>query len=202
MIPGRRGIETRPAGVELRIKVGHWEGDPVVGKDASGYLVTRVERVTRFARVGWSPGKEADVVARVVVVLFMEAGIPVDGIPFDNGKEFARHELIAQELREDVFFARPHHFWERGANENTNGLIRRIYPRQASFMAIGEEDLQRIDTFLNDRHRRLSRLLRSPLRAIMDALHTKGTRPPPPASSQRVALATGWRVQKTISGTI
>ena len=137
VIPGRRGIETRPAEVELRLKVGHWEGDLVVGKNGSGYLVTLVERVTRFALVGWSPGKEADAVALVIVDLFMKSGIPIDGITFDNGKEFARHELIARELHADVFFARPYHSWERGTNENTNGLIRRIYPKEASFMKFG-----------------------------------------------------------------
>ena len=154
VIPGRRGIETRPNEVELRIKVGHWEGDLVVGKNASGYLVTLVERVTRFALVGWSPSKEADAVALVIVALFMNAGIRIDGITFDNGKEFARHELIARELQADVFFARPYHSWERGTNENTNGLIRRIYPKQASFMKFGEEELRRIDIFLNDRPRK------------------------------------------------
>ena len=154
VIPGRRGIETRPAEVELRLKVGHWEGDLVVGKNGSGYLVTLVERVTRFALVGWSPDKEADAVALVIVDLFMKAGIPIDGITFDNGKEFARHELIARELHADVFFARPYHSWERGTNENTNGLIRRIYPKETSFAAFGGEDLRRIDTFLNDRPRK------------------------------------------------
>lgn len=154
VIPGRRGIETRPAEVELRIKIGHWEGDLVVGKNASGYLVTLVERVTRFALVGWSPSKEADAVALVIVDLFMKAGIPIDGITFDNGKEFARHEHIARELKADVFFARPYHSWERGTNENTNGLIRRIYPKQASFTTFGEKELRRIDTFLNDRPRK------------------------------------------------
>ena len=154
VIPGRRGIETRPAVVELRIKVGHWEGDLVVGKNGSGYLVTLVERVTRFTMVGWSPSKEADVVALVIIRLFMEANLPIDGVTFDNGKEFARHELIARALQADVFFANPYHSWERGTNENTNGLIRRIYPKESSFKDIGEEDLRRIDIFLNDRPRK------------------------------------------------
>ena len=84
----------------------------------------------------------------------MKAGISIDVITFDNGKEFARHELIARELHADVFFARPCHSWERGTNENTNGLIRRIHPKEASFAAFGGEDLRRIDTFLNDRPRK------------------------------------------------
>jgi len=154
VIPGRRGIETRPPEVELRIKVGHWEGDLVVGACATGYLVTVVERVTRYTLVGWSRTKEADEVTAVIIGLLRPVGVACTGITFDNGKEFARHDEIASALKADVFFARPYHSWERGTNENTNGLIRRLFPKSASFAAIGGADLQRIDTFLNDRPRK------------------------------------------------
>lgn len=154
LIPGRRGIETRPPEVELRVKVGHWEGDLVVGAAATGYLVTLVERVTRYTLVGWSATKEADEVKSVVIRLLAAIGVACTGVTFDNGKEFARHAEIATALKADVFFARPYHSWERGTNENTNGLIRRLYPKSESFAAIGERDLRRIDTFLNDRPRK------------------------------------------------
>jgi len=154
VIPGRRGIETRPPEVELRITVGHWEGDLVVGAGATGYLVTLVERVTRYTLVGWSATKEADEVKSVIIRLLAAVGVACTGITFDNGKEFARHAEIATALMSDVFFARPYHSWERGTNENTNGLIRRLYPKSESFAAIGEADLRRIDTFLNDRPRK------------------------------------------------
>ena len=154
VIPGRRGIETRPPEVELRITVGHWEGDLVVGAHAAGYLVTIVERVTRYTLVGWSATKEAEEVAAVVIGLLAAIGVACTGITFDNGKEFARHAEIAKALKADVFFARPYHSWERGTNENTNGLIRRLYPKSESFASIGEADLRRIDTFLNDRPRK------------------------------------------------
>lgn len=154
LIPGRRGIETRPPEVELRVKVGHWEGDLVVGANATGYLVTLVERVTRYTLTGWSATKEADEVAEVVIRLLSAIGIACTGITFDNGKEFARHAEIASALKADVFFARPYHSWERGTNENTNGLIRRLFPKSESFAGIGEAELQRIDTFLNDRPRK------------------------------------------------
>jgi IS30 family transposase len=154
VIPGRRGIETRPPEVELRITVGHWEGDLVVGANATGYLVTLVERVTRYTLVGWSATKEADEVKSVIIRLLAAVGVACTGITFDNGKEFARHVEIATALKSDVFFARPYHSWERGTNENTNGLIRRLYPKSESFAAIGEPDLRRIDTFLNDRPRK------------------------------------------------
>jgi len=154
VIPGRRGIETRPPEVELRITVGHWEGDLVVGAYATGYLVTVVERVTRYTLAGWSRTKEADEVTAVIIGLLRPIGVACTGITFDNGKEFARHDEIASALKADVFFARPYHSWERGTNENTNGLIRRLFPKSASFAAIGAADLQRIDTFLNDRPRK------------------------------------------------
>ena len=154
VIPGRRGIETRPPEVELRITVGHWEGDLVVGANATGYLVTLVERVTRYTLVGWSATKEADEVKSVIIRLLAAIGVACTGITFDNGKEFARHAEIAKALKADVFFARPYHSWERGTNENTNGLIRRLYPKSESFASIGGEDLRRIDTFLNDRPRK------------------------------------------------
>ena len=154
VIPGRRGIETRPPEVELRITVGHWEGDLVVGAYATGYLVTVVERVTRYTLVGWSRTKEADEVTAVIIRLLRSVGVACTGITFDNGKEFARHCEISSALKVDVFFARPYHSWERGTNENTNGLIRRLYPKSESFAAINAVDLQRIDTFLNDRPRK------------------------------------------------
>ena len=154
IIPGRRGIETRPPEVELRVKVGHWEGDLVVGAAATGYLVTLVERVTRYALVGWSRTKEADEVASVIIRLLASVGVACTGITFDNGKEFARHVEISAALRADVYFARPYHSWERGTNENTNGLIWRLFPKSESFAAIGEAELRRIDAFLNDRPRK------------------------------------------------
>ena len=75
-------------------------------------------------------------------------------LTLDNGKEFARHEEIARELSEGAFFAYPYHSWERGTNENTNGLIRRLHPKKSSFAEIDDEELRRIDHYLNDRPRK------------------------------------------------
>ena len=76
------------------------------------------------------------------------------GITFDNGKEFARHALIASALGVDVVFANPYHSWERGTNENTNGLIRRLLPKGASFTGLGPDGIKRLDCFVNDRPRK------------------------------------------------
>ena len=105
------------------------------GAHATGYLVTLVERVTRYTLVGWSVTKEAGAVGAGIIRLPAASGVACTGITFDNGKEFAR----------------PYHPWERGTNENTNGLIRRLCPKSVSFAAIGEADLKRIDVYLNNR---------------------------------------------------
>ena len=154
LIPGRRGIETRPAWVEQRVRGGHWEADLGVGADGSGCLVTLVERVTRFACVGWVASKDADEVAGVIISLLTAVLAACKGVTFDNGKEFARHALIASALGVDVFFANPYHSWERGSNENVNGLIRRMLPKGTSFSGLGTQGIRLLDCFVNDRPRR------------------------------------------------
>ena len=154
-IPNQRMIDTRPAEVETRQSVGHWEGDLINGAHETGNLVTLVERSTRFSLVGRTDSKEADEVTEVICGLF-ESLHPSSrlSITFDNGKEFARHEEMARRSAMDVYFARPYHSWERGTNENTNGLIRRLHPKKSSFAGIGHSELRQIDAYLNDRPRK------------------------------------------------
>ena len=135
--------------------MGHWEGDLINGTHETGNLVTLVERNTRFALVGRTDSKEAIEVTQAIRRLFepLPKASRV-GLTLDNGKEFARHEELARDTGMDVFFARPYHSWERGTNENTNGLIRRLYPKKSSFSGIGEAELRRIDEYLNDRPRK------------------------------------------------
>ena len=154
-IPNQRMIDTRPAEVETRQSVGHWEGDLINGALATGNLVTLVERNTRFSLIGRTDTKEAEEVTHAIKVKFKTLPQAVRvSLTFDNGKEFAQHEELAQALHMDVFFARPYHAWERGTNEHTNGLIRRLYPKKSSFAEIDAAELQRIDIFLNDRPRK------------------------------------------------
>lgn len=154
-IPNQRLIDTRPVEVETREKVGQWEGDLINGAHETGNLVTLVERNTRFSLIGRTDSKEADEVTRKICALFApQPKISCEGLTLDNGKEFARHEEIAKTTGMDVYFARPYHSWERGTNENTNGLIRRLHPKKSSFAGIGKAELKRIDTFLNDRPRK------------------------------------------------
>lgn len=154
-IPNQRRIDTRPAEVETRKTVGHWEGDLINGARETGNLVTLVERNTRFTLIGRTDSKEAEEVAATICRLF--AALPPVcrlSLTLDNGKEFARHEQIAREAGLSVFFAKPYHSWERGTNENTNGLVRRLHPKKSSFAEIAKEELQRIDEYLNDRPRK------------------------------------------------
>lgn len=154
-IPNQRRIDTRPAEVETRLTVGHWEGDLINGANGTGNLATEVERCTRFTLVGYTKTKEAPEVTRKMCALFKT--LPPRArlsTTLDNGKEFAHHEEIALNTGMDVYFAHPYHSWERGTNENTNGLIRRLYPKKSSFAGIGAVELKRIDAFLNDRPRK------------------------------------------------
>lgn len=154
-IKNQRRIDTRPAEVETRLTVGHWEGDLVNGANGTGNLATGVERCTRFTLVGYTKTKEATEVRRKMCALFKT--LPPKArrsATLDNGKEFSQHEDLARGAGIDVFFAHPYHSWERGSNENTNGLIRRLHPKKSSFASIGVMELKRIDTFLNDRPRK------------------------------------------------
>jgi IS30 family transposase len=154
-IPNQRRIDTRPAEVETRQTVGHWEGDLINGANGTGNLATLVERSSRFTLVGRTDSKEADEVTRKICALFKTLPSRARrSVTLDNGKEFAQHEKISRDAVLDVFFAHPYHSWERGTNENTNGLIRRLHPKKSSFAGIGRPELRRIDTFLNDRPRK------------------------------------------------
>jgi len=154
-IPNQRSIDTRPVDVQTRQSVGHWEGDLINGASQTGNLVTLVERNTRFALIGRTDSKEAREVLDEIYRLFGTLPPKVrQTTTFDNGKEFSLHEEMGRTLSMDVFFAHPYHSWERGTNENTNGLIRRLHPKKISFARIGQEELHRIDRFVNDRPRK------------------------------------------------
>lgn len=154
-IPDQRRIDTRPPEVETRQSVGHWEGDLITGAPGTGHLVTLVERKTRFSLVGRVQSKEAGEVSERIARQF--AQVPKSArltVTFDNGKEFSLHKEMARQNVMEVFFAYPYHSWERGTNENTNGLIRRLHPKRSSFADIGVAELDRIDRYLNDRPRK------------------------------------------------
>jgi IS30 family transposase len=151
-IRNRVDIDQRPSVVETRSRIGDWEADLVCGAGASGYLVTLVERVSRRVLIGFTKTKFADQVTTEILHL-LENDI-VETLTFDNGKEFAGHEHIASKLGCKCFFAKPYHSWERGANENANGLIRQYFPKKMSFAKITAANIAFVQHRLNTRPRK------------------------------------------------
>ena len=151
-IRNRVDIDQRPAVVETRKRLGDWEADLVCGAGASGYLVTLVERVSRRVLIGYTKTKFADKVTTEILRLLKNE--IVETITFDNGKEFAGHEQIATTLGCQCFFAKPYHSWERGANENTNGLIRQYFPKKMSFAKVTLDEIAFVQQRLNTRPRK------------------------------------------------
>ncbi len=153
-IKNRISIDKRPSIVDKRFRAGDFEGDLIVGKDNKGAIVTLVDRVTKLTIAKILPNKSARTTTDAIIELLQPLKEFVHTITFDNGKEFAFHEEIATKLNADVYFAHPYHSWERGTNENTNGLIRQYLPKDSSFKDVRKQDIQRIIRKLNLRPRK------------------------------------------------
>jgi IS30 family transposase len=154
-IPNRKDIDKRPAIVDEKQRIGDWEADLVVGAGASGYLVTLVDRVSKLTLIGHVSHKTSESVTEEMLRMMRPHKDFVTTITFDNGREFSRHETVALELDCDCYFAKPYHSWERGLNENTNGLIRQYLPKKVPFPPISRSYLTFIMDRLNTRPRRL-----------------------------------------------
>ena len=146
-LTGFTPISERSASAEGREEFGHWEGDTVEGKNHKGYIVTLVERKTRYTFVREVAHKTAKEVGDAVISLLEE--IPVLSLTFDRGKEFADFLRMERELKTKVYFCNAHAPWERGSNERTNGLIRRILPKGTDFTNLTAEVLHQVRTRLN-----------------------------------------------------
>ena len=147
-------IEQRPAIVEARQRIGDWEGDTVVGRGHTGVLVTLVERCTRYTLVRHLPNREAAPVSAAILAMLRPHKAQCLTLTFDNGKEFADHVFFGNCLEADVFFAHPYHSWERGTNENTNGLLRQFFPKAMSFTSLTGIDVDDAAYKLNHRPRK------------------------------------------------
>src|SRR6478752_7295109 len=154
-ILNRVGIENRPAIVELRKRIGDWEGDTIVGAGCnSGAIVSIVERASRFTCLGKVDTKSPAKVMQTIKEKMKAFKTLFKTFTLDNGGEFSLHEEIAQTLQVDIYFARPYHSWERGTNENTNGLVRQYFKKPERFDAITDDDVQRVADKLNHRPRK------------------------------------------------
>ena len=150
----RVSIDERPQAVDDKKRVGDWEIDTVIGKGHSGALVTIVERKTLFTLIAQVNGKYADWVTQATIKLMTPFIERIHSITADNGKEFAFHKKITEALNTAFYFAHPYHSWERGLNENTNGLIRQYFPKNTDFKTVDEKDVYNVMQKLNNRPRK------------------------------------------------
>jgi IS30 family transposase len=153
-IPNRVGIEERCPRVEARATVGHWEGDTVMGKNHKGALVTHVERKSRYTCIRHVARKTASEVAEATKCALGPYAALVKTITNDNGLEFAAHGVVSKSLDAKIYFAQPYSSWQRGTNENTNGLIRQYLPKKTSFKNIPDALITFIQDRLNHRPRK------------------------------------------------
>ncbi len=153
-IPGRVDIDLRPAIVEAKERVGDLEIDLVIGMDHEGALLTVNDRATGMLKMAKIDSKEASVVQAKLIEMLQDWMSFLQTITSDNGKEFANHKAIAEALNILYFFAKPYQSWQRGANENLNGLIRQYFPKKSDFKLIQKEYVQEIENKLNNRPRK------------------------------------------------
>ena len=155
MIKNRVSIDERPEIVDQKTRIGDWEGDTVIGKNHKGGLVTLAERKSRYVLAGHIASRHADGVTTVVTRLLRPHKGKCHTITFDNGKEFAGHETIAAELKASIYFAHPYSSWERGLNENSNGLLRQYFPKGMDLTDVTEEQVRLAVERLNHRPRKV-----------------------------------------------
>lgn len=172
-IINRVSIDNRPKIVDDKRRVGDWEIDTVIGKGHSGALVTIVERKTLYTLVARVNGKRADWVTQATIQLLEPFKDRLHSITADNGKEFAYHEQISKELDTAFYFAHPYSSWERGVNENTNGLIRQYFPKKTDFKTVTDEEVYNVMEKLNNRPRK-SLNFRTPFQAMQKSFSRTG----------------------------
>ena len=148
------GVEQRPAIVEQRKRVGDWEADTIIGKGHRQAIVTLVERMSRFTVLEKIEKRIAAATEEAIVRLLKPYRLHTLTITFDNGKEFSNHQQIARQLEAEMYFAHPYASWERGTNENTNGLIRQYIPKGCDFSEITSDRIAFVKERLNHRPRK------------------------------------------------
>jgi len=158
-LAGKRHIGERPEVVATRAEFGHWEIDTVVCGTQKACVVTLVERMTGYTLIGKLPNRTAEAMVDRVVRLIRKSGLDFHSITADNGTEFHSYARIEALTGTIFYFAAPHHAWERGTNENTNGLIRQYIPKRASMEDLTQRECARIAAALNDRPRKRHKYL-------------------------------------------
>ena len=147
-----RLIRNWPDEIKTRSKIGDWEGDTITGTIGSGLITTLVDRKSRYLLAGKVKSKHAAVQREMMEMLLKDQ--KVESISLDNGVEFAEHETIEKSLQTKVYFADPHCPWQRGSNENINGLLRFFFPRSSNFREITQERVDEVVKLINGRPRK------------------------------------------------
>lgn len=150
----RVSIDERPAVVETRSRLGDWELDTIIGKGHKQAIVSLTERKSRLTLIHKVQRKTASNVTQAILKLLQPIADRVHTLTSDNGREFAGHEAMAKSLGAKFFFAHPYASWERGLNENTNGLIRQYFPKQRDFTTITQAEINWVMDRLNNRPRK------------------------------------------------
>jgi len=154
-IPGRVSIDQRPAIVETRERFGDWEGDTLEGAKGKGALATHVERKSRYLIAAKLADKKAATMNAQSIAVFQKLPRRMrQTLTLDNGKEFSQFKELESKTGLSVYFADPYAAWQRGTNENTNGLLRFYYPKGTDFLAITEEELNSTIKRINHRPRK------------------------------------------------
>ena len=165
-------IEDRPACVEDRKEVGHYEGDTVHGASwETACVVTVVERVTGLLLVGKSPDKTVQSVNKVLIKLLRESPVPVHTLTLDNGTEFHGYRKVEKATGVQIYFAQPHQPWQRGSNENTNGLLRQYFPKGTDLSRWSADELEAVALALNNRPRKVLGW-KTPAEVFAEQLHS------------------------------
>lgn len=151
----KQSIDARPEAVNDRQEVGHWEGDTIVGKERTARILTHVERKSGYLLATLMKTVSASQISEVSIRSFSQIPkLKKQTITYDNGTEFASFEATGNKAKMDIYFAHPYHSWERGTNENTNGLIRRYYPKGTYFSKINIKQFKIVVNKINHRPRK------------------------------------------------
>lgn len=154
LIPNRKPISERPQVVSDKKRIGDWECDTVIGKDRKSALVTVVERKSLFTVMCVVKRKTAEQVSDAMIKILKPHQDKVKTLTFDNGTEFTYHEKVAQKLSAKTYFCNPYSSWERGINENTNGLIRQFFPKGTDFSKVNKKEIKEALFLINNRPRK------------------------------------------------
>jgi len=167
----KRRIDTRPSLIENRERLGDWEGDTIIGGEKTQRILTHVDRRSGYLLADKLDIVTAEIVRTVTANRFNSIPrIKRQTITYDNGSEFADHEMIERKTKTTVYFAYPYHSWERGTNENTNGLLRQFFPKKSLFKGITKSKLKRVTKLINHRPRKRLGYL-SPYEVFVKNMH-------------------------------